>query len=93
MRIEPSLPIIAGGSFYQFEVFIDCFDSSDFILKIIFFDKNEEEIEAIMLREKKEIIKCPIKSYSYIVQLINIGTANFCFHSIVIREIGDKCEE
>lgn len=93
MRIEPTLPLIEGGLYYQIETFIECFDESAVLLRIVFFDKNEEEIESIILKNTKGIMKYPIKAYSYKIQLINIGIADFCFHSLVITEMGDSIDK
>lgn len=93
MRIEPTLPIMEGGLWYQFEINIECFADSDVVLQIVFFDKNNEEVNSIIMREKKTIIKYPLRAYSYKVQLVNIGIADLCFHSMIITEIGDRCEE
>jgi len=37
--------------------------------------------------------KCPLKTYSYRLQLINGGVTKLHFHSIVIREIINETDE
>ena len=37
--------------------------------------------------------KCPLKTYSYCMQLLNGGAEEFRFHSIIIQEVVHEREE
>ena len=45
------------------------------------------------IRDKEQDFQCPLKTYSYRMQLVNAGTSEFHFHSVVIQEIADESEE
>ena len=88
-RIEPALPIIDGESAYSVSVDIDSPNDSGYIIRFIFYDKYETEAGSFILKEREGKFKCPLKTYSYKMQLINGGMHEFTFHSIEITEIGD----
>lgn len=92
-RIEPSLPMIDGEGEYRITVNIDCEEAGGCLIRLLFYDKYEEEAGSLTLKDKVTDFKCPLKTYSYRVQLINGGAAAFRFHSIVIQEIRDETEE
>ncbi len=91
-RIEPVLPIIDGESEYLLEVNIDTPTPEGCMIRLIFYDKYEMEAGTLIVREKQMRFRCPLKTYSYRMQLINGGMTEFCFHSIVIQEIDDETE-
>lgn len=91
-RIEPALPMIDGETEYQIIVNIDCPENEQFLLKLVFYDRYETEAGSIVIRDRVTDFKCPLKTYSYKLQLINGGATRFHFHSIVIREIADETE-
>jgi accessory secretory protein Asp3 len=86
-KIEPALPMIDGESEYQMTVNIECMDKEAWLLRIIFFDRYEVEAGSIYVRDNVINFKCPIRTYSYRLQLINGGMTWFHFHSIIIQEI------
>ena len=86
-RIEPSLPIIDGEGEYQIILNIDTEENENCLGRLVFFDKYEVEAGSITLRDKVTNFRCPLKTYSYRLQLINGGVTKLHFHSIVIREI------
>ena len=92
-RIEPTLPIIDGESEYQITLNIDASENETFLARLIFFDRYGVEAGDLNLRDKVTIFKCPLKTYSYRLQLINSGVKKFNFHSIVIQEIINGTEE
>lgn len=92
-RIEPTLPIIAGESRYQIIINIDCLDCEAWLMRLVFYDKYDLEAGYISIRDKETKFKCPLKTYSYRLQLINGGMTHFHFHSIVIQEIEDETEK
>lgn len=92
-KIEPSLPMIDGESEYHISVNIDADASEQCLVKLLFFDRYENEAGDIIVKDKEMKFKCPLKTYSYQMQLINGGTTHFHFHSIVIQEVINGTEE
>ena len=86
-RMEPSLPIIDGEGEYQIILNIDTEENENCLARLVFYDKYEVEAGSITLRDKVTNFRCPLKTYSYRLQLINGGVKKLHFHSIVIREI------
>lgn len=91
-RIEPALPMIDGETDYQIIVNIDCPEQEQCLVKLVFYDRYETEAGSIVIRDRVMNFRCPLKTYSYRLQLINGGAVRFHFHSIIIREIADETE-
>lgn len=92
-RIEPTLPIIDGESRYQITVNIVCPENERWLVRLVFYDKYDVEVGYVTVREKETEFQCPLKTYSYKLQLINGGMTHFYFHSIIIREMDDETEK
>ena len=92
-RIEPSLPIIDGEGEYQIILNIDTEENETCLGRLVFYDKYEVEAGSITLRDKVTNFRCPLKTYSYRLQLINGGVTKLHFHSIVIREVINETEQ
>lgn len=92
-KIEPALPMIDGESKYQITLNIDMLPEEHCLVRLVFFDRYETEAGSLILRDRVTDFKCPLKTYSYCIQLINGGMTAFRFHSIVIREISDETDE
>lgn len=92
-RIEPALPMIDGEGSYQITVNIDCPQNEAWLMLLVFYDRYEIKIGNIVIRDQVVRFKCPIKTYSYRLQLINGGMTHFCFHSVVIQEIINETNE
>lgn len=92
-RIEPSLPIIDGESAYQITVNIDTEENENCLVRLVFYDRYEMEAGSINLRDRVTNFKCPLKTYSYRLQLINAGLTKLNYHSIVIQELEDGTDE
>jgi accessory secretory protein Asp3 len=84
MRTEPSLPMIDGESEYHIKVNMDPFDT--FIVQMAFYDRYDNEAGTLIIREPEMDFKCPLKTYSYRIQLINAGGKSLHFHSFEITE-------
>ena len=56
------------------------------------FDRYETEAGSRIIRDTVTDFQCPLKTYSYRLQLINGGLTRFHFHSIVIQEIEDEMD-
>lgn len=91
-KIEPALPMIDGESRYRISVHIDCPENENCQVRLVFYDRYEMEAGSITLRDKVTEFRCPLKTYSYRMQLINGGVTEFHFHSIVIQEVVDETE-
>ncbi len=89
-RIEPALPLIDGESAYRLIVNIDCPKGEQWLVRLLFFDRYGTEAGSLAVRERKVDFRCPLKTYSYRMQLINGGMTGFRFHSIVIQEVTDE---
>lgn len=92
-RIEPALPIIDGESQYKIIINIDTPEEENCLVRLVFYDRYEVEAGSLTLRDKETLFRCPLKTYSYRLQLINGGVTNFHFHSVVIQEVIDEPEE
>lgn len=91
-RIEPSLPLIDGERAYSIAVNIDYHNSESeaLMLRIIFFDRYDVQAQSIIVRDKKAVFKPSIRTYSYRIELINGGNADFTFKSLVIKEVSEE---
>ncbi len=89
-KIEPTLPIIDGESKYQITVNLDTEADEHCLVRLVFYDRYEVEAGNITLRDKVTTFRCPLKTYSYRLQLINGGVTKLHFHSVVIQEIIDE---
>lgn len=91
-RVEPSLPLIDGESAYLVKLNIDynSDDSESLILRIIFYDRYDNEIKSTIVRDKKAYFLPPITTYSYTIELINGGNADFTFKSLVLKEVSKE---
>ncbi len=92
-RIEPTLPIIDGESIYRVNVDIDTPRDRGYIIRFVFFDKYEMEVGNYTISKSKAEFKCPLKTYSYKMQLINGGMHEFTFHSIEIEELESESKK
>ena len=92
-RIEPSLPIIDGEGQYKITINIDVPEGENVLARLVYYDRYEVEAGSLTLRDKETVFRCPLKTYSYRLQLINGGVTNFHFHSVVIQEVIDGTEE
>lgn len=92
-RIEPALPIIDGETQYKITINIDTEEDENCLVRLVFYDRYEVEAGSLTLRDKETVFRCPLKTYSYRLQLINGGVTKFHFHSVVIQEVIDETEE
>lgn len=88
-HIEPSLPIIDGESSYRIIVNMDVPKGQNCLVRLVFYDRYGKKAGYLNIRDKEMDFRCPLKTYSYRMQLINTGVTEFHFHSIVIQEKKD----
>ncbi len=86
-KIEPALPMIDGEGRYQLIRNMDRAGEEGCLIRLIFYDRYEAEAGRLIIRDRAAEFQCPLKTYSYRMQLISSGVASFRFHSIVIREV------
>ena len=89
MRIEPSLPMIDGEGQYHIRLDAAVEPSDGLILKLIYYDRYDVEAGIQIIRDGEGDFQCPLKAFSYELQLINAGTTGCHFHSITITEATD----
>ena len=88
-RIEPALPMIDGEGRYYIRLDADAEPCGGLILKLVFFDRYDQEAGFQIIRDGEADFQCPLKTFSYEVQLINGGITQFHFHSIIMAEVTD----
>lgn len=86
-RIEPSLPLIDGEGRYHIVMDADGGAEDGLLLRLAFFGKNGAEEGSFVLNQPESDFRCPLKTYSYEVQLICAGAHAFHFHSFTITEL------
>lgn len=89
-KIEPMLPIIDGESKYRITINLEHAVGENCLARLVFFDRYEAEAGTLILHDAVTEFQCPLKTYSYSLQLINAGVTHFHFHSITIEEIEDE---
>lgn len=67
--------------------------STGWILKLIYYDRYDVEAGVQIIRDGAGEFQCPLKTYSYELQLVNAGVTRFHFHSITITELEDDEQE
>ena len=89
MQIEPALPMIDGEGKYHISLDALAEPEDGLLLNLIFYDRYDVEAGRQVIRDGEADFQCPLKTFSYEVQLVNAGAPQFHFHSIVITEITD----
>ena len=92
-KIEPSLPLIDGEGEYKISIDIEASEQERYLVKLVFFDRFYKEVGYRFIREKEEIFRCPLSTYSYELHLINAGVTQFIFNRIEMWEIIDEPEK
>jgi len=86
-HIEPTLPIIDGESEYQITLNIEVEEQERYLARLVFYDRYGIEAGVLNLRDKVTNFRCPLKTYSYRLQLINGGMTRLHFHTVIIQEV------
>ncbi len=91
-RIEPSLPMIDGERPYLLTLNASENPSlrDSLLIRINFYDRYDVFADSIIIREKKAFFKPSVKTYSYEIELINGGSADFTFNSLILEEVSEK---
>ena len=88
-RSEPTLPMIDGECIYHIKLDASVEPADGLLMKLIFYDRYDSEAGSQIVRDMEDVFQCPLKTFSYEVQLINAGATQFHFHTIMITEITD----
>ncbi len=86
-KMEPELPIIDGEGQYEIEVAMESNKKGGCLIRIVFLDKYDDEAGDVIVHESKAAFRCPLRTYSYKVQLISAGVSHLDFHYLIIREL------
>lgn len=89
-KIEPSLSIIDGEIKYKICANIDTENASEILIRLVYFDRYGEEIGNDVITGLIGEFQCPLRTYSYELQLISGGVTRMDFHSIIIQEVPDE---
>lgn len=89
MRIEPMLPMIDGEGRYHISLDASAEPSDGLLMRLIYYDRYDVKAGDQIIRDGEADFQCPLKTFSYELQLINSGVSQFHFHSITITEITD----
>lgn len=92
-KIEPSLPMIDGEGEYKIILDVTVDPQENCMARLVFFDRFYKEIGYRFLRDREEIFRCPLNTYSYELHLINGGVSHFIFNVIEIQEIINEPEK
>lgn len=92
-RIEPALPMIDGESRYRVTVHIDCPEDETWLIRLIFCDKYDAVAGSVAIRDEVSYFQCPLRTYSYRMELMNGGMTRFHFHYVEIQEVENEQEE
>lgn len=88
-RIEPALPMIDGEGRYHIRLNAEAEPHDGLLLKLIFYDRYDQEAGFQIVRDGEAHFRCPLRTFSYEVQLVNGGVTQLHFHSIMITEVTD----
>ncbi len=89
MRIEPTLPIIDGEARYHIFLEASAKPKNGLLLRILFFNRREEEVGSQLIRDGEGDFQCPEDTFHYEIQLINGGVREVHFSAMIIAELTD----
>lgn len=90
-RREPALPLIDGEGSYRLYSDIDEVQGGNVLLRLVFYDRYNKEIDSISTWEVPISFRCPLPTYSYKIQLICGGAVKFRFRSLrLVEESGEE---
>jgi accessory Sec system protein Asp3 len=79
--------MIDGEGEYNITVDIDVPEGQMCMARLVYYDRYDNEAGSFAIREKSANFRCPLKTYSYSLQLVNAGVTEFHFHSVIIQEV------
>ncbi|MBP2622969.1 accessory Sec system protein Asp3 [Streptococcus oricebi] len=85
-RIQPALPLLKRGRTYSLTRKMTTYPAQGVFLKLIFYNRYEEEVGQLIERGERLDFTYPTEAYSYRVQLLSAGLESFDFHYLEISE-------
>ncbi len=79
---EPMLPMLQEKKEYLFRGVYSTPKSGTLLFRINYFDRQQEPIGEMIIRENLEKFEVPEGAFSYSVQMLQAGTDRFSFHHI-----------
>lgn len=92
-RTEPTLPIIDGEGKYEISFDLKTDIDEGVLFRIMYYDKYDNEVGHQTIKSSGTVFTCPMATYSYRIQMINMGAKDIVFHSMSIQEVMDESEE
>lgn len=85
-RIQPSLPLLERGRFYQLDLQAVVKPANSLYVKVTYFDRLGQEIGVDVLKEQSWIFQYPITAFYYTLELLNAGCEYLAFDQILLFE-------
>ncbi len=83
-RTEPLLPVLETGREYVFRAIMKAEPEHGVMFRLDFYDRQQEAIGHLILRELQEVFTLPEGTYSYSLQLIQTGADRITFRHVEI---------
>ncbi len=83
-RTEPLLPVLETGQEYVFRAIMKAEPDHGIMFRFDFYDRQQEQIGHLIIREYEEVFTLPEGTYSYTLQLIQTGAGHITFRHVEI---------
>lgn len=91
-RLVPALPLLKKGARYQLTRDMVVYPEASVFLKIVFFDRYDQEIGNQIGRSESVVFTYPKEAYSYKVRLLSAGVESFEFRRLTIDQIIEESD-
>jgi len=85
-RSGKQLPLLLAGTKYRLTLNASIVPEKSIYLQLKFYDRYENIIDRITIKDKVEKFRYPENAYAYDVELINVGVKKIVFHNIEIND-------
>lgn len=92
-RVQPALPLLKRGHRYRLSREMNSYPEASVFLKIIFYDRYDQEVGDLIEREESLDFLYPLDAYSYKVQLLSAGVESLEFHYLSLAEITEELHD
>ena len=89
-RIEPTLPLIREGARCGIRMDYTCEPAETVLFRLVFYDRQKEEIEAIVTEKDTMSFVFPEDAYQYSLELVQGGFDTLTFRSAVLTILDDE---
>lgn len=86
-RIQPALPLLKRGMQYRLKGNFETQPANTAFLKLVFFNRYNEEVETLISKEKDVVFTYPQEAYSYKVILLSAGLEVLEFRSLSLERV------